>query len=229
MSGSQEPVDSAHPDGSILRPPPPTATLLPALDRSDDSDSSEASRDEVQALLDALQGGDEAAFDRLMPVVYDELRRLAQSVRRGPSMETLNTTALVHEAYLRLASAASPTFEGRSHFLGVAAKAMRHVLVDHARRQGASKRGGDLARVDLSETLVGGADAAPDGHVVALDRALDQLAALDARKARVVECRFFGEMSVDETAAALGVSRATVKRDWQFAQAWLFRAMSEAP
>ena len=198
------------------------------MDRSAASVPPEAPRDEVQTLLDALQGGDDHAFDRLMPVVYDELRRLAQSVRRGPSMQTLNTTALVHEAYLKLANHASPTFEGRSHFLGVAAKAMRHVLVDHARRQGASKRGGDLARVDLSETLVGGATTVPDDHVVALDRALDQLAALDARKARVVECRFFGEMSVDETAAALGISRATVKRDWQFAQAWLFRAMSEA-
>ena len=187
----------------------------------------DAPRDDVQTLLDALQSGDEAAFDRLMPVVYDELRQLAQSVRRGPSMETLNTTALVHEAYLKLAGAASPTFEGRSHFLGVAAKAMRHVLVDHARRRSASKRGGDLARVDLSETLVGGADTAPSDHVIALDRALDQLAAQDPRKARVVECRFFGEMSVDETAAALDISRATVKRDWQFAQAWLFRAMSE--
>ncbi|MEO0559219.1 MAG: sigma-70 family RNA polymerase sigma factor [Bacteroidota bacterium] len=187
----------------------------------------DAPRDDVQTLLDALQRGDEAAFDQLMPVVYDELRQLAQSVRRGPSMETLNTTALVHEAYLKLANHASPTFEGRSHFLGVAAKAMRHVLVDHARRRSASKRGGDLARVDLSETLVGGADTAPDNHVIALDRVLDQLASQDPRKARVVECRFFGEMSVDETAAALGISRATVNRDWQFAQAWLLREMSE--
>lgn len=191
-------------------------------------DSAAVPQNDVQTLLDALQQGDETAFDRLMPVVYDELRQLAQSVRRGPSMETLNTTALVHEAYLRLAGPASPTFEGRSHFLGVAAKAMRHVLVDHARRRNASKRGGDQVRVDLSETLVGGTEGVPEGHVLALDKALGQLAEQDPRKARVVECRFFGEMSVDETAAALGVSRATVKRDWQFAQAWLFRAMSEA-
>ena len=118
----------------------------------------------------------------------------------------------------RITAAISPACSSRS----------RAKSSTSASRQGASKRGGDLARVDLSETLVGGATTVPDDHVVALDRALDQLAVLDARKARVVECRFFGEMSVDETAAALGISRATVKRDWQFAQAWLFRAMSEA-
>ena len=187
-----------------------------------------ASATEVERLLDALRGGDEGALDRLFPVVYEELRKLAHAVRRGPAMQTLNTTALVHEAYLRLADdGTNLDFEGRSHFLGVAAKAMRHVLVDHARRQGAAKRGGNLDRVDLSETLVGTASGSPDRHVLALDRALDRLEALDGRKARVVECRFFGEMSVEETAAALRVSTATVKRDWRLAQAWLCRALAE--
>ena len=187
-----------------------------------------ASAVDVNRLLTALQSGDEGALDRLFPVVYDELRALARAVRRGPSPETVNTTALVHEAYLRLAGGAC-SFEGRSHFLSVAAKAMRHVLVDHARRRGAQKRGGGLRRVDLSETLVAGGGAAPDAHVLALDRSLDRLSSLDARKARVVECRFFGEMSVEETAAALGVSAATVKRDWRLAQAWLYRSLSESP
>lgn len=184
---------------------------------------------EVNRLLAALRAGDESALDRLFPVVYDELRALAQAVRRGPSLQTVNTTALVHEAYLRLADGGADVgFEGRSHFLGVAAKAMRHVLVDHARRRSAQKRGGDLARVDLSETLTGTSGAAPDVHVLALDRALDRLTTLDVRKARVVECRFFGEMSVEETASALDVSTATIKRDWRMAKAWLYRALSES-
>ncbi|WP_412069835.1 ECF-type sigma factor [Rubrivirga sp. IMCC43871] len=191
------------------------------------SDSPPSKAAEVAQLLAALEAGDDDALDRLFPIVYDELRGLARAVRRGPSLETVNTTALVHEAYLRLARNAGASFEGRSHFLSVAAKAMRHVLVDHARRRGARKRGGDLARVDLSESLVGGSGEAPDAHVLALDRSLDRLAELDVRKARVVECRFFGEMSVEETAAALGVSEATVKRDWRMAQAWLYRALSE--
>ena len=183
---------------------------------------------DVDRLLAELRSGDDDALDRLFPVVYDELRKLAHAVRHGPSLQTFNTTALVHEAYLRLADqGATLDFEGRSHFLGVAAKAMRHVLVDHARRQGALKRGGDLARVDLSETLVGASGDAPDAHILAIDRALDRLGELDGRKARVVECRFFGEMSVEETAAALRVSTATVKRDWRLAQAWLYRALAE--
>ena len=181
--------------------------------------------DEVERLLASLRDGDDGALDRLLPVVDDELRALARSVRRGPSSETVNTTALVHEAYLRLSNGSG--FESRAHFLGVAAKAMRHVLVDHARRRGAEKRGGDLHRVDLSDTLIGSASGSPDRLVLALDRALERLAALDERKARVVECRFFGDLTVDETAAALGVSEATVKRDWRMAQAWLYRALAD--
>ena len=183
---------------------------------------------EVTRLLGALNAGEGDALDRLFPLVYAELRRLAEQIRQGPSMQTMNTTALVHEAYLRLADGDLADFEGRSHFLGVAAKAMRHVLVDHARRRSAEKRGGDLARVELSETLVGSAARSSDGLVLALDRALERLGALDARKARVVECRFFGDLSVEETAAALGVSTATVKRDWRMAQAWLYRVLAEA-
>ncbi|MEM0964365.1 MAG: ECF-type sigma factor [Bacteroidota bacterium] len=181
--------------------------------------------DEVERLLTALRPDEGGAAGHLTPVLYEELRALARRVRRGPSSETVNTTALVHEAYLRLSRGES--FESRAHFLGVAAKAMRHVLVDHARRRSAEKRGGDLVRVDLADTLVGSAGDAPDEGVLALDRALEQLAQVDARKARVVECRFFGDLSVEETADVLGIGTATVKRDWRMARAWLFRALRD--
>ena len=184
---------------------------------------------EVTRLLGALNAGEGDALDRLFPLVYAELRRLAEQIRQGPSMQTMNTTALVHEAYLRLADGDLADFEGRSHFLGVAAKAMRHVLVDHARRRSAQKRGGGLARVDLTDAARLASGPAHDHAVLALDAALDQLAALDGRKARVVECRFFGDMSVEETAAALGVSTPTVKRDWRMAQAWLYRTLADEP
>ncbi|MEM6328076.1 MAG: sigma-70 family RNA polymerase sigma factor [Bacteroidota bacterium] len=182
---------------------------------------------EVTRLLGALNAGDDDALDRLFPLVYAELRRLAASVRQGPSLATMNTTALVHEAYLRLADGDLADFEGRGHFLGVAAKAMRHVLVDHARRRSAQKRGGDLARVDLTAAVSLASSPDSDATVLALDRALDRLAMVDERKARVVECRFFGDLSVEETASALGVSAPTVKRDWRMAQAWLYRALSD--
>ncbi len=184
---------------------------------------------DVTQLLDALGRGEDGAVDRLFPVVYDELRRLAQRVRQGPSMETLNTTALVHEAYLRLVGPEHDvSFESRAHFLAVTAKAMRHVLVDYARRRGAAKRGGDAVRVDLTAAL--GAQAPPDdATLIAVDDALRHLARLDPRKARVVECRVFGGLTLDETAAALGVSAATVKRDWRMAQAWLWRALADEP
>jgi RNA polymerase sigma factor (TIGR02999 family) len=182
----------------------------------------------TQDLLDALHRGEPGAVDRLLPVVYDELRRLAEHARRGPAAETLNTTALVHEAYLRIAGQDNPSFESRAHVLGVAAKAMRHVLVDHARRRGAHKRGGDLARIDLTDADRFAGTPERDLALLALDDALGRLAARDPRKARVVECRFFGDLSVEETAAALGISTATVKRDWAMAQAWLYREIADA-
>jgi len=184
---------------------------------------------DVTQMLDALGRGEDGAVDRLFPVVYDELRRLAQRVRQGPAMETLNTTALVHEAYLRLVGPEHEmSFESRAHFLAVTAKAMRHVLVDYARRRGAAKRGGGALRVDLTAAL--GAYAPPDdATLIAVDDALLRLGRLDARKARVVECRVFGGLTLDETAAALDVSAATVKRDWRMAQAWLWRELADAP
>jgi RNA polymerase sigma factor (TIGR02999 family) len=179
--------------------------------------------DEVTALLQAWGGGDREAGDRLLPLVYRELRRqAARYLRRERRDHTLPATALVHEAYLRLVGEQAP-WANRSHFFGVAARVMRQVLVDHARRHGAVKRGGGWTRVTLEgpEAAAAGKEKAID--VVLLDQALDELAVLDAGKARVVELRYFGGLSLEETAAALGVSASTVTRDWRMARAWLRR------
>lgn len=170
-------------------------------------------------LIEASRGGDAQAFGVLFDAVYEELRRLARRSRRGSANETLNTTALVHEAYLKIADGGA-TLESRAHVLGVAAKAMRHVLIDHARRQGALKRRAGAEAIPLRETLVG---SETPGELVALDEALGRLERLDARAARVVECRFFGGLTIEETAAALGLSAPTVQRSWRAARAWLYR------
>jgi len=178
----------------------------------------------ITQLLHAWSAGDEKALAQLMPVVYGELRRIA---RRRMSLEqpgnSLQATALVNEVYLRLVDASGVSFRDRSQFFALAAQLMRRILVDGARSRGASKRGGGAGAVDFEEGLV----AAPgkDREIVALDDALQALAKEDPRKARAVELRFFGGLSVEETAEALGVSVQTVRRDWNFAQAWLARAM----
>ena len=169
--------------------------------------------------------GDREALDRLLPLIHDELRRLARRQLRGEGVgHTLGTTALVHEAYLRLADQTRCGFRDRAHFLAVAATAMRRVLVDHARRHHAAKRGGGARRVPLEHV-----DALPaaerDELLVALDDALARLAGLDARQARVVECRFLGGLTEEETAAALGVGLRTVKRDWAKARSWLYQEL----
>jgi len=180
---------------------------------------------ELTALLRAASAGDGPAFDRAFARVYDELHGLAARVRGGRATDTLGATALVHEAYLKLAPASQPTCEGRRHFLRVAARAMRQVLVSAARERLAAKRGGGEFAVTLDES----AQATPvrAGELVALDEALSRLAALDERQARVVECRFFGGLSEVETAEALGVSQRTVSRDWQMARAWLHEALRD--
>lgn len=159
-----------------------------------------------------------------MPLVEAELRRLARAYmgreRRG---HTLQTTALVNEAFLRLTGARQVRWQDRAHFLGISARLMRRVLVDHARARGYRKRGGGVQRVTLHEGLVASTDPALD--VLALDRALDALAAVDARKSRVIELRFFGGLSVEETAEVLHVSSDTVKRDWRLAKLWLLREL----
>jgi RNA polymerase sigma factor (TIGR02999 family) len=175
-------------------------------------------------LLRAWSRGDDGALERLTPLVEAELRRLARGyMRRERRGHTLQTTALVNEAFLRLTDARSVGWQDRAHFLGIAARLMRRVLVDYARARGYRKRGGEACRVTLDEGLVASPERQLD--VVALDRALEALAAVDARKSRVIELRFFGGLSVEETATVLHVSSDTVKRDWRLAKLWLLREL----
>jgi RNA polymerase sigma factor (TIGR02999 family) len=178
----------------------------------------------VTELLRAWSDGDDGALERLMPLVEAELRRLARMYmgreRRG---HTLQATALVNEAFLRLTDAQHIRWHDRAHFLAISARLMRRVLVDHARARGYRKRWGGARRVTLDEGLVTSPDPALD--VVALDRALEALAVVDARKSRMIELRFFGGLSVEETAEVLHVSTDTVKRDWRLAKLWLLREL----
>src|SRR5579864_2215786 len=175
---------------------------------------------QVTELLRAWSDGDEGALEQLLPLVEAELRRLARAyMARERQGHTLQVTALVNEAFLRLTDARQLQWEDRAHFLGISARLMRRVLVDHARSRGYQKRGGGMQRVELDEAMVVAAETTVD--VVALDRALDALAAVDVRKSRVIEMRFFGGLSVEETAEALHVSTDTVKRDWRLAKLWL--------
>jgi RNA polymerase sigma factor (TIGR02999 family) len=184
---------------------------------------------DVTKLLERLSSGDSRAVDALLPLIYDQLRALAGSfLRRESPGHTLQTTALVHEAYLKLVNQSQARFTGRAHFFAIAAQAMRRILVNHARDANRLKRGGGRDRITLDESGIIAPtpdDLGPD--LVALDIALTKLATLDDRKARTVEMRFFAGMSVDDTAQALGVAPATVKRDWDFARAWLFRELSD--
>jgi RNA polymerase sigma factor (TIGR02999 family) len=186
----------------------------------------------VSRMLEGLRGGDRATLDELFALVYDELHALARMQRRRwRGDHTLDTTALVHEAYVKLVARNRIDVEDRAHFLALASRAMRHILCNHARAAGARKRGGDLERVSIDPAHVPAtagpsAGMSPD-TLVALDDALRRLEEIDPRQSRVVECRFFGGLTVDETAAALGISPRTVKRDWQVAQAWLHREIAD--
>jgi RNA polymerase sigma factor (TIGR02999 family) len=183
---------------------------------------------EVTELLRAWSGGDLEARDRLMPLVYQELRRRAAAhLRRERRDHTLQPTALVHEAYLRLVDQKRIVWQNRAQFLAVASQMMRRVLVDRARARRMAKRDGNWARVSLDETVL----MTPPGDVdvLDLDRALTGLAAFDERKSRIAEMRFFGGLSLEETGHALGLSVATVERDWQAARAWLFKTLSSGP
>ncbi|MCA1816766.1 MAG: sigma-70 family RNA polymerase sigma factor [Acidobacteria bacterium] len=180
---------------------------------------------EVTALLAAWSDGDESAYDRLVPLVYEELHRLAHRyMRRERDDHTLQTTALVGEAYLRLVGQ-RVEWQSREHFFATSARLMRRILVDHARARGYRKRGGGARRVPLEDVLEMSDERAAE--LVALDEALDALARMDERKARVVELRFFGGLEVEETARLLGVSPNTVKRDWRAARAWLYKAVTK--
>jgi RNA polymerase sigma factor (TIGR02999 family) len=192
-----------------------------------DSESDSASSEEVSTLLQAWGEGDRNALERLTPIVYAELHRLARRhMRRERPGHSLQTTALVNEAWMRLADYKRMRWQDRAHFFAVSAQVMRRILVDNARSHNV-KRGGGIRHVSLDETAMVG--SMPVGGVpdfVALDDALTALARLDARKAQTVEMRFFGGLSVDETAEVLRVSTVTVKRDWRAARAWLFREMT---
>lgn len=182
---------------------------------------------EVTALLLRWQHGDAAAFDQLLPLVYAELRSMAaRQLRRERSGHTLQPTAVVHEAYMRLVDQRRVSWQNRAQFFGVAARLMRRVLVDHARARQAVKRGGLETRVPLQDFDASVEPPAVD--LVDLDDALTRLAGLDAEQARVVELRFFGGLTVEETAEVVGSSPATVKRDWRSAKAWLFRELGGA-
>lgn len=179
---------------------------------------------EVTQLLRAWRAGEEAALDRLVPLVYRDLHLRARRCMAGErNPQSLQTTALIHEAYLRLVGPSPVAWENRGHFFAVAARVMRRILVDHARARRSLKRGGDGRPVTLDEQLV--VAGAPDRDLVSLDDALQALATFDERKARVVEMRFFGGLSVEETAEVLAVSPQTVLRDWKLAKVWLLREM----
>jgi len=179
---------------------------------------------EVTGLLRAWRGGDQAALEALLPLVHDELRRIARRCLHGErANHSVQATELVNEAYLRLVDVKHVDWQSRTHFLAMSARLMRRVLVDFARMRAADKRGGDAVRVTLDDATIGG--SGPEADVVRLDDALEALAALDDRKSRVVELRFFGGLTVDETATALEVSSKTVLRDWEFARAWLQREL----
>lgn len=181
-------------------------------------------RDQVTRLLRQTVGGAGEAMDRLFPLVYDDLRRIAhQRLRAERPSHTLNTNALVHEAYLRLVDQTRTSFSDRAHFFAVAARVMRHVLVDYARRKNAEKRGGGAVRVSLQEEMA--VEEPRFDDLLALDEALTALSEHDERMGQVVEHRFFGGMTVRETAEALGVSVRTVERDWTRAKAYLYRAL----
>ena len=179
----------------------------------------------VTQLLEQWNHGDREALEKLMPLIYEELKKMARRYMRQQNPDhTLQTTALIHEAYLRMVKQKEKHFENRAHFFGVAAQAMRHILVDYARERHTAKRGGGVRPISLEEAALVTQERAAE--VIALDDALKELEELSKRQSRVVELRYFGGLSVEETAAVLEVSPDTVMRDWSMAKTWLHRALS---
>ena len=182
--------------------------------------------EEMSQLLRDWSNGDQAALDKVMPVVYQELHRLAHHYMRKERVgHTLQTTALVNEAYMRLANYKKMRWQSRAHFFGVAAQVMRRILVENARSKNFAKRGGGAEKISLDETAV--VSAGRSAEVIAVDDALTELESWDPRKGRIVELRFFGGLSIEETAEVLKVSPTTVQREWRSAKAWLYKAISE--
>lgn len=190
------------------------------------SDSPDTSRTQpLTELLLALREGQAGVVDRLYPLVYEELRRIAHRAIRGERTgHTLGTTGLVHEAYLGLVDQTRLEYRDRAHFYGIAARAMRHILVDYARRHGAAKRGGNLRAIALDEAILAVEDRAD--ALLALDEALGELETMDPRLGQVVQCRFFGGLTEEETGEVLGVTARTVRRDWLKAKGWLYQHLS---
>jgi RNA polymerase sigma factor (TIGR02999 family) len=187
----------------------------------------QSSTPQITALLIDWSRGDELALEQLMPLVYDELRRMAHRyMRHQPPGHAFQTTELIHEAYLKLANQDEQAWQNRSHFFGVASKAMRHILVDYARSIQSQKRGGWQDKVTLSDAI--SIEGGRAKEMLALDEALDALAKIDVRKSRIVELKYFGGVTNNEIADVLDVSPETVKRDWRFARAWLLRELSSA-
>jgi RNA polymerase sigma factor (TIGR02999 family) len=185
----------------------------------------EEKKPEVTRLLRSWSSGNKEALDQLIPIVYDELHRLAHIyIARERQGILLNTTALINEAYLKLADLKELEWQDRTHFFAVSARQMRRILVDHARKRSSKKRGGSAIRVTLDESFAG--NMQQDVDLMSLDEALEKLASFDRRKASVVELRFFGGLSVEEAAAELKVSQDTVHRDWRLAKSWLLREIS---
>ena len=185
----------------------------------------ETSTHDVTRLLAAWREGDDKALDSLMPLVQDELARIARRhMGRERPDHTLQTTALVNEAYLRLVNQDGVDWQSRAHFFAASARIMRHILVDHARTRNYNKRGGGAVKVSFDEAVVVAQDRAPE--LIALDEALTKLAEMFPRKAQVVELRYFGGLSVEETAEVLGVSNVTVRREWDSAKAWLYQSLA---
>jgi len=187
-----------------------------------------ASQSDVTTLLKQVSSGDTTAMERLMPLIHDALHDLAQRyLRRERPDHTLQPTALVNEAYMKLVDQTRANWESRGHFLAIAATAMRRILVDHARGKNREKRAAPGRRVALDEGIAATEDGSNRLDLVALDAAMGKLAAIDPRKVQVIEMRFFTGLTIEETAEALGLSPATVKRDWEFARLWLMREVSE--
>jgi len=185
-----------------------------------------SSTHEVTELLTAWSGGDKAALDKLMPLIHQELRRIAHRyMSRERPGHTMQTTALVNEAYLKLVNREGVHWQNRAHFFAIASQLMRHILVDHARRHAYAKRGGGTQTISLDEAMVVSQERAAE--VVALDDVLKQLAEIDPQQSRIVELRFFGGLTIEETAVVLSLSPATIKREWTSAKAWLYHELAK--
>lgn len=195
------------------------------MSRTVDPDADDAEEGEITRLLQSWSNGESSALDQLMLLVYDDLSTIAhQQLHHERSEHTLNTAALVHEAYLKLVDQATATWKDRAHFFAVSAKIIRNLLVDHARERAAVKRGGDAILLPLNDQLAG--QPPRPVELLALDEALTELGRYDKRLERVVECRFFGGMTMKETAETLGLSLTTTERDWRRARAYLYRALA---